>query len=119
VYVVPNEELTMTTMKTTRGSLTLEAAIDRKHLGAQLKITNNAPMTQREFRAAVLRLAAEIEEATPENEKWLVNIERGEAWGEPGRETRSARIWIECASGTEEEEQRALAALVRVATAGA
>ncbi|MBK9387389.1 MAG: hypothetical protein IPN34_21450 [Planctomycetes bacterium] len=106
----------MTTNKTTRGALTLEAGIDKKHLGASLKITNNAPMTQREFRAAVLRLAAEIEEATPERERWLIHTERGEAWGEPGRETRTARVWIEAVTGAEEEEQRALAALVAVVT---
>lgn len=103
----------MTTTKTTRGALTLEAGIDKKHLGAQLKIANNAPMTQREFRAAVLRLAAEIEEKS-EGERWLVHIERGEAWGAPGRETRTARIWIECASGTDEEEAGAVAFLIEV-----
>ncbi len=102
------------TTKTTRGSLTLEAAIDPKHLGAQLKITNNAPITQREFRAAVLRLAAELEEATPANEKWLVHIADGETWGYAGRENRSARVWIEAVTGTEEEEERALATLIAV-----
>jgi hypothetical protein len=114
---LPNEDPTMRTI--TREKLTLTPGIDKKHLGAELKITNNAPMTQREFRASVLRLAAEIEEATPESERWLVHVERGEAYGLPGRETRSARIWIECVSGAEEEEARALATLVRVATAGA
>ena len=107
----------MTTNKTTRGALTLEAGIDQKHVGASLKIQNNAPMTQREFRAAVLRLAAEIEEKS-EGERWLVHVERGEAWGAPGRETRCARIWIEAVAGAEEEEQRALATLVAEATAG-
>jgi hypothetical protein len=106
----------MTSTKTTRGALTLEAAIDKKHLGASLKITNNAPMTQRAFSAAVLRLAAEIEEATPATEKWLVHIADGESWGTPGRETRSARIWIEAVTGSEAEEQRALATLIAVVT---
>ncbi len=109
----PNEDNEMTTTKTTRGALTLEAGIDPKHLGAQLKITNATPMTQREFRAAVLRLAAEIEEKS-EDERWLVHVERGEAYGLPGRETRSARIWIEAMTGSEEEEQRALATLIAV-----
>ncbi|MBK9387346.1 MAG: hypothetical protein IPN34_21230 [Planctomycetes bacterium] len=104
----------MTTTKTTRGSLTLEAGVDPKHLGAQLTITNNAPMTTREFRAAVLRLAAEIEERS-DGERWLVHVERGEAWGAPGRETRTARIWIECATGTDEEEAGAVAFLIEVA----
>ena len=98
----------MTTTKTTRGALTLEAGVDPKHLGAQIKIANNAPMTQREFRAAVLRLAAELEEGS-EGERWLIHVERGEAWGAPGRETRTARIWIECATGTNEEEAGAVA----------
>jgi hypothetical protein len=102
------------TTNTTRGALTLEAAIDKKHLGAQLKITNNAPMTQRAFNAAILRLAAEIEEATPANEKWLVHIADGESWGYAGRENRSARVWIEAVTGTDEEEQRALATLIAV-----
>jgi hypothetical protein len=104
----------MTTTKTTRGALTLEAGIDPKHLGAQLRITNNAPMTQREFRAAILRLAAEIEEKS-EGEHWVVHVERGEAYGMPGRETRTARIWIECATGTDEEEAGAVAFLIEVA----
>ncbi|MBK9386441.1 MAG: hypothetical protein IPN34_16640 [Planctomycetes bacterium] len=104
----------MTTNKTTRGSLTLEAGVDKKHVGAQLKITNNAPMTQREFRAAVLRLAAEIEEQS-EGERWLVHVERGECYGLPGRETRTARVWIECATGTDEEEAGAVAFLIEVA----
>jgi hypothetical protein len=99
----------------TREKLTLEAGVDKKHLGAQLKITNATPMTQREFRAAVLRLAAEIEEKS-EDERWLVHVERGEAWGAPGRETRSARVWIEAVTGAEDEEQRALATLVAVVT---
>jgi hypothetical protein len=103
----------MTTNKTTRGALTLESGIDPKHLGAQLKITNAMPMTQREFRAAVLRLAAEIEEKS-EGERWLVHVERGEAYGLSGRETRTARVWIEAVTGSEEEEQRALATLVAV-----
>jgi hypothetical protein len=111
-----NEDHEMTTTKTTRGSLTLEAGIDPKHLGAQIKITNATPMTQREFRAAVLRLAAEIEEATPASEGWLVHPERGEAYGAPGRETRTARVWIEAVTGSEDEEQRALATLVAVVT---
>jgi hypothetical protein len=102
----------------TRDHLTLEARTHATYCGAELKITNNAPIGQREFRAAVLRLAAEIEEQS-ENERWLVHVERGEAWGAPGRETRSARVLIECATGTEEEEQRALATLVAVVTAGA
>ncbi|MBK9386599.1 MAG: hypothetical protein IPN34_17440 [Planctomycetes bacterium] len=106
----------MTTTKTTRGALTLEAKVDPKHVGASLKITNATPVGQREFRAAVLRLAAEIEEATPESERWVIHIERGEAWGAPGRETRSARIWIEAVSGSEEEEARALATLIAVVT---
>ncbi|MBK9386562.1 MAG: hypothetical protein IPN34_17250 [Planctomycetes bacterium] len=105
----------MTTNKTTRGALTLEAAIDTKHLGAELRITNNAPIGQREFRAGVLRLAAEIEEKS-EGERWLVHVERGEAYGLPGRETRTARIWIECVSGSEEEEARALEVLIAVVT---
>ncbi|MBK9386081.1 MAG: hypothetical protein IPN34_14815 [Planctomycetes bacterium] len=105
----------MTTNKTTRGALTLEAGVDKKHLGAQLKITNAAPMTQREFRAAVLRLAAELEEKS-ESERWLIHVERGEAYGTPGRETRTARIWIEAVTGSEDEEQRALATLVAVVT---
>ena len=104
-----------TTTKTTRGALTLEASIDPKHLGAQLTITNAAPMTQREFSAAALRLAAEIEEKS-ECERWLIHVERGECYGLPGRETRSARIWIEAVTGAEEEEQRALATLVAVVT---
>ncbi len=105
----------MTTTKTTRGALTLEAGIDKKHLGAELRITNNAPMTQREFRAAVLRLAAEVEEQS-EGERWLIHIEGGECYGPPGRETRNARIWIEAVTGSEVEEQRALATLVAVVT---
>ncbi|MBK9386510.1 MAG: hypothetical protein IPN34_16985 [Planctomycetes bacterium] len=105
----------MTTNRTTRGALTLEAGVDKKHLGASMMITNATPMTQREFRAAVLRLAAEIEEAS-EGERWLVHVERGEAYGAPGRETRTARIWIEAVTGSEEEEQRALATLVAVVT---
>jgi hypothetical protein len=113
----PNEDPTMTTF--TREKLTLTPSIDPKHLGAELRITNNAAMTQREFRAAVLRLAAEIEEATPERERWVIHIERGEAYGLPGRETHSARIWIEAVTGADEEEQRALEALVAVASAGA
>ncbi|MBK9387288.1 MAG: hypothetical protein IPN34_20930 [Planctomycetes bacterium] len=104
----------MTTTKTTRDKLTLEAGVDKKHLGAELRITNNAPMTQREFRAAVLRLAAELEEKS-EGERWLIHVERGEAWGAPGRETRTARIWIECATGTYEEEAGAVALLIEVA----
>jgi hypothetical protein len=113
----PNEDHEMTTTtKTQRGALTLEAAIDKRHLGAELRITNNAPIGQREFRASVLRLAAEIEEATAESERWLIHVERGEAYGLPGRETRSARIWIECVTGNDEEEQRALATLVAVAS---
>ncbi len=104
----------MTTTKTTRGALTLEATIDKKHLGASLRITNNEPMTQRAFSAAILRLAAEIEEATPATEKWLVHIADGESWGYPGRENRSARVWIEAVTGTDEEEQRALATLIAV-----
>jgi hypothetical protein len=103
-----------TTTKTTRGPLTLEAAIDKKHLGASLRITNHEPVTQRAFRAAVLRLAAEIEEKS-EGERWIVHVERGESWGAPGRETRTARIWIECATGTDEEEAGAVAFLIEVA----
>jgi hypothetical protein len=109
----PNEDHEMTTNKATRGALTLVAGVDKKHLGASLTITNNAPMTQREFRAATLRLAAELEEAS-ENERWLIHVERGEAWGAPGRETRSARIWIECVTGTDEEEAGAVAFLIEV-----
>ncbi|MBK9386043.1 MAG: hypothetical protein IPN34_14625 [Planctomycetes bacterium] len=105
----------MTTTKTTRGALTLEAGVDKKHLGASLMITNATPMTQREFRAAVLRLAAELEEQS-EGERWLVHVERGEAYGAPGRETRTARVWIEAVTGSEDEEQRALATLVAVVT---
>jgi hypothetical protein len=73
-------------------------------------------MTQRAFNAAILRLAAEIEESTPANERWLVHIADGETWGFAGRENRSARVWIEAVTGTEEEEQRALATLVAVVT---
>ncbi|MCU0972783.1 MAG: hypothetical protein MUF80_02320, partial [Burkholderiales bacterium] len=55
VYVPVNHGATKmtSTTKTTRGTLTLEATIDKKHLGASLRITNNAPMTQRAFSAAV------------------------------------------------------------------
>jgi hypothetical protein len=118
VYVLVDHGATKmtSTTKTKRGALTLEAAIDTKHLGASLRITNNAPITQRAFRAAVLRLAAELEEATPANERWLVHIADGETWGHAGRENRSARIWIEAVTGSDEEEQRALATLIAVVT---
>lgn len=105
--------MTTTTTKTTRGALNLEAAIDPKYCGASLKITNAAPAGHREFRAAVLRIAAEVEDAS-EGERWIVHAERGESWGRPGAETRTARVWIECAGGTDEEEQRALATLLAV-----
>lgn len=105
---------TTTTKPTTSPALTLEAAIDKKYLVASLKITNAAPVGSREFRAAVLRLAAEVEEASG-GERWIVHAERGESWGRAGAETRTTRVWIECAGGTYAEEQRALALLAAIA----
>jgi hypothetical protein len=81
---------------------------------AALTITNTQPITVRAFRAAVLRLAATIEERS-EYERWLVHVERGEAYGALGRETRTTRIWIECASDDQAELQRAASVLSVVA----
>lgn len=73
----------------------------------------------REFRAAVYRLAAQIEETTPKNAEWALEIagESFEAWGTPNDTTFSATIRIETATGSDEENSAARAHLARFASA--
>lgn len=85
-----------------------------------LKITAKGPRgSAREFRAAVYRLAAQIEETTPKDAAWAMEIagESFECWGPADQTTFSATIRVETLTGSDAEKRAASAHLARFASA--
>lgn len=83
---------------------------------AALEISAKGESTRgREFRAAVLRLAAKIEEATGPEARWVLHADGFESWGAPSRTEFRATLWIELHEATAPEQNAADALLARFA----
>jgi hypothetical protein len=72
----------------------------------QLEVRFPKGTSSRALMAALHRLAADVELATPAGERWLVHVEH--AYDERGR------VYVELADGTTEEAERALRVLASV-----
>lgn len=83
---------------------------------AALQISAKGASTEgRAFRAAVLRLAAKIEEATDADARWVLHADGFESWGAPSRTEFRANLWIELHAATAAEQNAADALLERFA----